>query len=179
MKFRVVLGLLVLSLAVLGGAAALAQVGGGGDGAERERRPVVSFARYDIVIETGGPALGAWQVEIGGGGAGAEVIGVRGGDAQGVWAEPATYDPLALNAARLAELRGQDAPDKGVLIVLAAYTLDAAAPGGDVWVGSVNVMVTGDADAPLDASLVAAAGLDGERIEDARLRLERIGQGER
>jgi hypothetical protein len=107
------------------------------------------FTAVEVWIDSPRP-LAAWQVEVR---TSAQVVGVEAGQAP---AEPPFYDPRALQGGR---------------IVLAAFTTDAAPPGGRVRVALLHLRETGTAE--LSSKLVAAAAPGGARL-DAKVELVRV-----
>lgn len=118
------------------------------------------FRAWDVVIDTGGSPLAAWQIDVRLG-ATSLLVGVEGGagigsapeaNAASPFAEPPHHDPAALQSGR---------------VVLAAFSTAAREdlPRGAVRVARLHVRVGDDASA-LDhaAVLEAAAGPDGRRI---------------
>lgn len=116
----------------------------------------VSFRAFDVWVDAGDAALGAWQVEVTGKGK-ALVVGVEGGD--GAYKEPPFYDPAALHAER---------------IVLAGLTLAKDPPRGRIRVARLHMQETGAVTYATKA--IAAARADGTRIE---VRVELVPMGEK
>jgi len=107
-------------------------------GAQDETR----FSAIDVTIDGGAEAVAAWQVEVKGN---AQVVGIEGGE--GVWKEPAQYDPEALNGGR---------------VVLAAFTSAKEPPIGRVRVARLHVVSAGAPE--VTVKLVAAALPGGARF---------------
>jgi hypothetical protein len=118
-----------------------------------------SFYPVDVVIDTHGAELAAWQVEITYPTGRASLAGIEGGDRP--FAEPPYYDPKGLSAGR---------------VIIASFTLDAAAPRGRVRVATLHLMDETREGARLAARLVVAAGPDGDSI-DATVTLNRTEGG--
>lgn len=111
--------------------------------------PAARFAAVNVVIDTGGAPLAAYQIEIKARGADVTIVGIEGNVAVPAFAEPPYYDPRALLDDRL---------------ILAAYSTRADLPAGSVRVATVHVLIAGDATPRYDARLVVAAGADGKEI---------------
>jgi hypothetical protein len=107
-------------------------------GAQDETR----FTAIDVFIDGGAEAVAAWQVEVKGN---AQIVGIEGGE--GVWKEPAQYDPDALSGGRL---------------VLAAFTGAKEPPAGRVRVARLHVVSAGAPE--VTVKLVAAALPGGARF---------------
>ncbi len=103
------------------------------------------FRVVDIWIDSGAP-VAAWQVEVATTAGESTMVGVEGGD--GPFAEPAYYDPKALEGGR---------------IVLAAFTTDAPLPAGRHRIARLHVR-EGNGPAEHAAQLVVAAGTEGEPV---------------
>lgn len=110
------------------------------------------FVAYDVVVETDGRPLAAWQLEVR---SNAKIVGIEGGEPTS-YAKAPYYDPAALEGGR---------------VVLAAFTTEAA-PSGRLRIARIHMLEEGRAEyAP---RLLVAAGPDGGRY-DARLSLVRVG----
>lgn len=120
------------------------------------------FETADVYIDAGSAALGAWQVDIRATVSGGSVtlVGVAGGD--GLFAQPPTYDPAALQRDR---------------IILAAYTLDKNPPAGRVRVAQVQLQVeaAGDQVVNFQATLAVAADAQAGEISGAKVSIVRGG----
>jgi hypothetical protein len=106
------------------------------------------FTHVDLVLDSGGAGLHAWQVELVDPSGRAKVVGVEGGD-DGAWSAAPYYDPAALQGGR---------------IVLAAFSLDGG-PRGRQRVARVHLAVQGAAEVPFEAKVQAAAD-DSKALED-------------
>jgi len=118
-------------------------------------RQDVGFVAYDLVLDTAGKPLAAYQLEVTGAG---KVVGVEGGDRKPFAAAP-YYDPAALQGGR---------------IVLAAFTTEENAPAGKVRVARLHMQEAGATD--YATKLVVAASPGGERIA---AKIELVRQGEK
>jgi hypothetical protein len=118
-------------------------------------RQEAEFTWVDVVLDTGGEHLGAWQVELTDARGAARVAGVEGGE-HPAFAAPPYYDPRALQQGR---------------IVLAAFQTQGELPAGRVRVARVHVRVEAGAEPAFEARLVAAADGAGREIP-ARVELE-------
>ncbi|HYE99067.1 MAG TPA: hypothetical protein VEJ18_09160 [Planctomycetota bacterium] len=116
--------------------------------APQERR----FVAYDVVVETDGRPLAAWQLEVR---SSAKIVGIEGGEPAS-YAKAPYYDPAALEGGR---------------IVLAAFTTEAP-PSGRLRIARIHMLEEGAAD--YASRLLVAAGPDGGRY-DADIHLVRVG----
>lgn len=133
--------------------------------AAAEPAPVMTFAAYDIIIETPDP-LAAYQVRISGV-ATMKLIGVEGGD-HAVYAEPPHYDAALLAADTRADR-----------IVLADYSLDDDLPSGRVRIARIHVAVMDGGEQVVPAVVLVAAGrADESRITEAVAVLSRVEQAD-
>lgn len=121
--------------------------------AAQPARPAVRFAAYDLIIDAGTAALGAYQVRLEAASGDVKLVGVEGGDSGGAFADPPTYDPRALHAA-----------EHGDRIILGAYSLNASPAGASVRVARIHVQVVGDVDPAWSLTLDTAADTTGKRI---------------
>ncbi len=99
------------------------------------------FSAIDLLVNADAP-LAAWQIDIA---TTAKIVGIEGGD--GLFAEPPTYDPAALNGGRIA---------------LAGMTLAEKPPSGRVRVARIHLRETGAT--VYTPKLVAAGGLGGVKV---------------
>lgn len=113
----------------------------------------VRFRPVDVVIDTGGKPLAAYQFELVYEREIVKLVGVEGGE--GLFEPAPYYDPRGLEAGR---------------IVIAAFTTEISPPAGRTRVARIHLAHTGDAVPELNASLVLAATTEGVRI-DATLEL--------
>lgn len=114
-----------------------------------------SFVALDVFVDTGGPALAAYQFELACE-ANSKVVGIEGGEPK-LFAEAPYYDPAALQGGR---------------IVVAAFTTEPGAPAGRVRVARLMMRETGAAD--YHPRLTVAARPGGQRI-DAKIEIVRPG----
>ena len=133
----------------------------GGLGAQEADAPeaAVRFRAFDVVIDSGDAALGAYQLEIAAGAGDVKIVGIEGGE-HPAFARPPYYDPKAM---------------RGDRVILAAFSTRKDLPKGRTRVARIHVQVTGDAPVDFTATLTAAASSDGARIE---ANLSVIQQGE-
>lgn len=110
------------------------------------------FAAYDVVIDTAGRPLAAYQFEIM---TNAQIVGVEGGEVP--FTEAPHYDPAALQGGR---------------IIIAAFTLDDRLPAGRVRVARVHLQESGKTET--SPGLMAASG-PGRAAMDAKIELVRVG----
>lgn len=137
---------------------------GQGEDTERERRvvPEVRFAAYDVFVDSGEQALGAWQVDVHAGegrNAGTvKIVGIEGGEA-GVYREPPVYDPRAMMRDR---------------VIIGAYSTAADLPRGRTRVATIHVRIEGPAgwEPEFDVTLETAATGEGAAIA-GEVRLEK------
>ena len=109
----------------------------------------VRFVPVELVLDSGGFELAAWQVELADPSGRARIAGIEGGE-HPAFAEPAHYDPRALRGGR---------------VVLATFSLDDELPTGRTRVATLHVEVRGDAPIDWELELVAAAGPGGDEID--------------
>ena len=115
----------------------------------------VRFVTVDVIVETGDRPLAAWQVEVK---TDARIVGVEGGEPAAFKAPP-FYDVRALRGGR---------------IILAAFTVDEAAPGGTLRVARLHMQETGGKTA-YGTRGVILADADGARIP-GRITLVAVGE---
>ncbi len=120
------------------------------------QEPEVRFVAYDVVVDTGGRALAAYQFEVSCDDEKGKIVGVEGG--VGPHFAPAPYyDPAALRGGR---------------IVVAAFTTEPDAPSGKVRVARLHMQETGRVH--YASNLVAAAQPGGARF-DAKIEIVHAG----
>lgn len=107
------------------------------------------FRALDVIIDTGGRPLAAWQVEIRGEDGASKIVGVEGGEPAPFPGAP-YYDPAAL---------------QGGKIILAAFTLDENPPAGKIRVARLHLGEPDGEQPAYSARVLAAATRGGERIE--------------
>jgi hypothetical protein len=107
--------------------------------------PAAVFFAVDVVLDTGGESLAAWQVEIVDRSGVARVVGVEGGE-HPAFAQPAYYDPRALQQGR---------------IVLAAFQTEGELPAGRVRVARVHFQAEGPVEPALEIHPMASADAQG------------------
>jgi hypothetical protein len=114
------------------------------------RQPAATFAAYDVFVDSGGRALGAFQFEwrVLQGRAG--VVGVEGGE--GVFAEAPYYDAAALQGGR---------------IVVAAFSTRQELPQGRTRVARVHLRIEGGAAPQFAVRLEACADGEGAALAAA------------
>lgn len=111
-----------------------------------------TFESYDVMIDTGGRPLAAFQFEVTGGG---KIVGIDQGELS---EDPPYYDPAALADGR---------------VTVAHYTLSEAPPSGRVRVATLRFYVLKEEKPEATLSIAAAPG--GERM-DARITLVHRGE---
>lgn len=136
--------LLAAVLALCGGARQVATAGS------------AEFFVVDVVLDTGGEHLAAWQVEVLDRAGVARIVGVEGGE-HPAFAAPAYHDPRALQAGR---------------IVLAAFQTRGELPAGRVVVARLHFQVEGPVVPDLVIRPMASADAHG-RAFAARAELAR------
>jgi hypothetical protein len=109
------------------------------------------FEAWDVFVDSGARALGAYQFEWVVRGGGASIVGVEGGDA-GAFANAPWYDAAALQGGR---------------IVIAAFSTAAELPMGRTRVACVHLRVEPGAAPRFAVRLQASADGDGAAIEAA------------
>jgi len=114
-------------------------------GGAQQAAPASEFFAVDVYLDTGGESLAAWQVELVDRAGVARVVGVEGGEAP-AFAEPAYYDPRALQHGR---------------IVLAAFQTQGELPAGRVRVARVHFQVEGALPPALAIVPLASADAEG------------------
>lgn len=99
-----------------------------------------TFTAYDVFVDSGASALGAYQFEWSVAKGAASIVGVEGGD--GVFAKAPYYDPAALQGGR---------------IVIAAFATAKDLPQGRTRVARLHLHEDGDVAATYAATLTACA----------------------
>jgi hypothetical protein len=123
--------------------AGLPQEPGGQEPAPQD--PAPTFAAYDVFVDSGEHALGAWQFEWLVRGGDARIVGVEGGEHR-AFAQAPHYDPAALQGGR---------------IVVAAFSTNHELPRGKTRVARLHLRI-GAGPAPAFAvELKACADGDG------------------
>ncbi|MEE9391471.1 MAG: hypothetical protein V3W41_03100 [Planctomycetota bacterium] len=112
------------------------------------------FRSYGLYLDTHDAGLGAWQVEVVDLAAKSRLVGIEGGEHR-AFAQPAFYDPKALQGAR---------------IVLAAFAPDDELPRGKTRVATLHLRVDADAPPEFKLRLIAAVDALGNDI-DAELEI--------
>jgi len=107
------------------------------------------FRALDVIIDTGGRPLAAWQIEIRGEDGASKIVGVEGGEPAPFAGAP-YYDPAALQGGR---------------IIIAAFTTDENPPAGKIRVARLHLAEPGGDQLNYSARILAAATRGGERIE--------------
>ena len=119
--------------------------------------PTVRFGAVDVLVDTGGEALAAYQLELRATTGNVRIVGIEGGEHRG-FADPPYYDPAAIQGDRV--------------IIGAFSTADAdTLPKGRTRIATIHVQITGDRQPEYDAELTVSATADGDAIP-ARLTLE-------
>ncbi len=146
---------LILALAALGAwqVAPEAPRAGETDAPARGQAPGVRFTHFDVFLDSGDKALGAYQVELRCTTSNVTLVGIEGGE-HGAYKEPPYYDPAALHNPR------------GSRVILAAFNTGSDLPAGKTRVARIHVQVTGPAP-EFVTRLVAAADGSGGPIEAA------------
>jgi hypothetical protein len=142
-------GLLVMAM-VLGAGLVRGAEETGGANVDGQRAGVRFFAT-EVLVDAGGGPVGAYQVELEGGGA--VLVGVEGGD--GVYGAAPFYDPRALAHGR---------------VVLGAFHVGSDEPRGKVRVARVHWEATGGATAEVTGKVVVVTDEGGKTI-DATVRV--------
>lgn len=109
----------------------------------------VRFRAYDVVVDSGEAALGAYQVDISAAAGDVKIVGIEGGE-PAAFASPPYYDPKAMQGDR---------------VVIAAFSTRKDLPKGEVRVARIHVQIAGEAKVDFASTLVAAASADGTKIE--------------
>ncbi len=107
-----------------------------------------SFVALDVFVDVGEHALAAWQLEVRDAAGAAKLSGVEGG-AHPAFAEPARFDPRAVNGGR---------------VVLAAFQTGAELPHGRTRVATLHFAVDAGATPRFEVELGAAVGRNGETL---------------
>ena len=116
------------------------------------------FLPLDVVVDTGGKPIAAYQFEFTYPAGSVSIVGIEGGDAP--FTEAPFYDPKGLTAGR---------------VVIAAFTTDPHPPAGRVRVARIHVMTRGDGPLATGARLVVAADPDGATFTTDIMLLEEKG----
>jgi hypothetical protein len=144
---------------------------------------VFRFVAVDVVVETDGTPLAAYQIQVLATDLQAKLTGVEGGDKTvngepGVFAEPPKYDPAALAGTAG---RGEEAgaPQHGDRVIIAALSTRPAAelPRGAVRVARLHWMLPSRVNInTLKATVMAAADSQAERI-NVKVKLVEVATG--
>ncbi len=123
--------------------------------AAHAEEPAARFVPVDVMVDTGGRALAAFQIELRVVRGQAEIVGIEGG-AHPAFREPAFYDPAALAGAR---------------IILAAFSTAPELPTGGGRLATVHLREPAG-PAAYHVEVIAAVDRDGKPI-NARFELRR------
>jgi hypothetical protein len=123
------------------------------DAPAKGQAPGVRFTHFDVFLDAGDKALGAYQVELRCTTSNVTLVGIEGGE-HGAYKEPPYYDPAALHNPR------------GSRVILAAFNTGADLPAGKTRVARIHVQVAGPAP-EFQTRLVAAADSSGGAVEAA------------
>jgi threonine dehydrogenase-like Zn-dependent dehydrogenase len=108
----------------------------------------VRFRAVDVIIDTGGRPLAAYQFELAAEVGTIAIVGVEGGE-HPAFSEPPYYDAAALQKNH---------------IIIAAFSTQKDLPAGKTRVARVHVQVTGDTEPQYVVVLRVAASPDGTHI---------------
>lgn len=108
----------------------------------------VRFEALDVFVDSGDHQLAAWQLEMASRTAGAEIVGIEGGE-HPAFRKPPYYDPQAMHRNH---------------VILAAYHTGRDLPSGRSRVARVHLQLTGPGPRDYLTSLTASANADGEQI---------------
>lgn len=122
-----------------------AQAGGGDASPSSAGQVPVRFETLDVLLDSHGATLVAWQARFVDPTGRARIVGVEGGD-DPAFAAPPFHDPRALSQGEL---------------VLAAFDTSHTGPTTRSRVARLHLAVTGDAPAHFDVALEVAAGPSG------------------
>ncbi len=139
------------------------------------------FVAVDVVVETAGTPLAAYQIQVLAADPQAKLTGVEGGDKTvngepGAFAEPPKYDPAALAGAAGG---GEGVPAHGDRVIIAALSTRPAAelPRGAVRVARLHWMLPSRLSVDtLKATVMAAADGQAERI-NVKVKLVEVAAG--
>jgi hypothetical protein len=108
----------------------------------------VRFATVDVMIDTKGKPLAAYQVEFVADGSRVKLVGIEGGD-HAAFKTPPYYDPAALSKNR---------------VIVAAFNTVADLPKSSFRAARLHVQITGNEKPKWEAKLIVAAAADGSAI---------------
>lgn len=108
----------------------------------------IRFEAVDVFIDSGTHPLAAWQLELQSQDDRVEIVGIEGGQ-HAAFAEPAYYDPRAMNGNR---------------VILAAFSTSEELPRGKTRVARIHVQCEGRNVTTYKTSLIVAADADGRTI---------------
>ena len=129
------------------------------------------FVALDVVLTPGDTAVAAYQLSIPGV-EGVALVGVEGGAAGSVFAEPPVYDPAALAGADAGEEdKNAEAAEARPMIVLAAFSLEGSIDAR-TRVARLHLHVEGGGAVDLVPAVLAAGSPGGDRLEDVRVSLQ-------
>lgn len=106
------------------------------------------FEAIDVFVDSGDQSLAAWQLELTSRSKGVEIVGIEGGE-HPAFAEPAYYDPRAMNNNR---------------VILGAFNTGNNLPSGRSRVARVHIQVKGPGNRLWHTELTTSANADGKRI---------------
>lgn len=112
----------------------------------------VRFTYVDIMLDSKGQPLAAWQVEVAAEMGEVSLVGVETGEHPAYAKRPAYYDPAAL---------------KGRRIIVGDFSLDANLPKGKTRVCRLMLEIKGAAKPVYAAKVMAAADNEGKKIDVA------------
>ncbi|HEX6812807.1 MAG TPA: hypothetical protein VF384_14370 [Planctomycetota bacterium] len=107
-----------------------------------------TFAAFDVFVDSGNKALGAWQFEWVVKAGNAKIVGVEGG-AAAAFAQAPYYDPAALQSGR---------------IVIAAFSTQKDLPVGRTRIARVHLLIGSGASPQFEVQLHACADGQGEPL---------------
>lgn len=108
----------------------------------------IRFEAIDVFLNCGTNHLAAWQLEVQSKNSAVEIVGIEGGE-HAAFAEPAYYDPKAMNSNR---------------VILAAFSTANDLPSGKTRVARIHVQCSGRNVTEYSTVLSVAADSDGQRI---------------
>ncbi len=118
----------------------------------QDRGAKSSFTYVDLMIDSKGTPLAAWQVEVAAEVGNVSLVGIEMGEHAAYAKRPAYYDPAALAGKR---------------IILGDYSLDADLPKAKTRVARLMFEVRGDTKPQYVTKLMAASDGDGKAIAAA------------
>jgi len=118
------------------------------DGPDNVGDYAIRFEAIDVIVDSGEAPLAAWQFELQCRSPGVEIVGIEGGE-HAAFAEPAYYDPQAMNNDR---------------VILAAFSTADELPSGRSRIARLHLQLEGPGPTDFEVRVNVMATVDGEPI---------------